>query len=81
MAPSIQINGRFSSASYLSPRDQASFQRMLYDLVIPIPLSHERYQQRGFNQVTAVLQAAGIDYRSLLKKKIHLPYPPQAAND
>lgn len=27
--------------------------------------------------MTAVLQAAGIDYRSLLKKKIHLP--PQAA--
>jgi competence protein ComFC len=53
-----------------------AFQEMAYDVVIPIPLSQKRYQQRGFNQVEGLLQAAGVTYRPWLKKNRHLP--PQA---
>ena len=36
---------------------------------VPIPLSYQRYAQRGFNQVTALLGAAGIPYQELLQKE------------
>ena len=38
--------------------------------MIPIRLSAERYQQRGFNQVTAVLEAAGVRFQELLEKVV-----------
>lgn len=41
-----------------------------YDCLIPIPLSAERYQQRGFNQVTAVLDAAGVKSQEWLDKVV-----------
>ncbi len=37
--------------------------------IVPIPLSDERNEKRGFNQVTAILEAARIPYQDLLKKK------------
>lgn len=37
--------------------------------IVPIPLSDERNEKRGFNQVTAILEAAGIPYQDLLIKK------------
>ena len=37
--------------------------------IVPIPLSEERNEKRGFNQVTAILEAARIPYQDLLKKK------------
>ena len=37
--------------------------------IVPIPLSDERNEKRGFNQVTAILEVAGIPYQDLLKKK------------
>lgn len=37
--------------------------------IVPIPLSHERYAERGFNQVSGLLEAAGIPYKTLLKKR------------
>lgn len=36
---------------------------------VPVPLSDERYQERGFNQVTAFLDFANISYASILEKK------------
>ncbi|WP_425865591.1 ComF family protein [Streptococcus danieliae] len=36
--------------------------------VVPIPVSKQRYQDRGFNQVEGILEAAGIPYERLLKK-------------
>ncbi|NLM65807.1 MAG: ComF family protein [Enterococcus sp.] len=38
-------------------------------IICPIPLSVERYAERGFNQTQAMLEAANITYTSLLKKK------------
>lgn len=37
--------------------------------LVPIPLSESRYQKRGFNQVTGLLEAAGISYVQVLEKK------------
>lgn len=35
-------------------------------IVCPIPLAKERWQERGFNQTTGFLKAAGITYQELL---------------
>lgn len=40
-------------------------------IICPIPLSPERQKKRGFNQVTALLDAADIPYQELLRKSIH----------
>ncbi|HFR3977747.1 TPA: ComF family protein [Streptococcus suis] len=37
--------------------------------VVPIPLSQERLEERGFNQVTGILDAARIPYKELLGKR------------
>lgn len=37
-------------------------------IVVPIPISDKRYEERGFNQVTGILEAAGVDYQPILKK-------------
>lgn len=37
-------------------------------LICPLPISAERFQQRGFNQVTALLEASGVRADELLKK-------------
>lgn len=37
--------------------------------IVPIPLSDERNDKRGFNQVTAILESAGIPHQHLLIKK------------
>ena len=41
--------------------------------IVPIPLSDERKEKRGFNQVTAILEYAGIHYQDLLRKRIQRP--------
>ncbi|MGT2935154.1 ComF family protein [Streptococcus castoreus] len=35
---------------------------------VPVPVSKERYQERGFNQVTAILDAGNISYVNLFKR-------------
>lgn len=37
--------------------------------IVPIPISDQRQEERGFNQVTAILEAAGLPYLPLLKKE------------
>ncbi len=36
--------------------------------VIPVPISQKRFQERQFNQVTAVLDAGGISYQDILDR-------------
>lgn len=36
--------------------------------LVPIPLSQVGYEKRGFNQVTALLEAAGLPYQEILNK-------------
>ncbi|HFI0421017.1 TPA: ComF family protein [Streptococcus suis] len=37
--------------------------------IVPIPLSQERLEERGFNQVTGILDVARIPYKELLGKR------------
>jgi competence protein ComFC len=41
---------------------------MQYDHITTIPLSQERHYERGFNQSTALLEAAGIESLSILSR-------------
>ena len=36
--------------------------------LVPLPVSQERFQKRGFNQVTGFLEATGLPYQDLLQK-------------
>ncbi|WP_236683024.1 MULTISPECIES: hypothetical protein [unclassified Streptococcus] len=36
--------------------------------IVPIPISQQRLEERGFNQVTGLLEAAMIPYQNLLEK-------------
>lgn len=49
---------------------QAYFSHKKGWLVCSIPLSDARFSQRGFNQVEAFLQAAGIKTQDLLEKDV-----------
>jgi competence protein ComFC len=71
-----KLMGDYRLRETFVPEIKRELSEQTYDLVIPIPLSLERFQQRGFNQVEGILQAAGIDYQPILTKKRHLP--PQA---
>src|SRR5699024_8236824 len=37
-----------------------------YDVIVPIPVSDHRLQERGFNQITEVLKRSGTAYTELL---------------
>ena len=37
--------------------------------IVPIPVSKEKFQVRGFNQVQGILDAANLSYRNILEKK------------
>ena len=39
--------------------------------IVPIPVSQERYEERGFNQVFGLLDAAEVTYLPILKKYHH----------
>lgn len=44
-----------------------------YDHIVPIPVSDRRFRERGFNQITEVLDRANIRYTNLLKtEKVQL---------
>jgi competence protein ComFC len=53
---------RYSFVSYL----KTYFKKKSRFLVIPIPVSKERFKDRGFNQVAGLLDAAGINHESYL---------------
>jgi competence protein ComFC len=57
---------RFVFANVLADYFKKHFKNYV---VIPTPLSPEHFYVRGFNQVEGLLDAAGIKYFSVLKKK------------
>lgn len=40
-------------------------------IICPIPLSQSRYQERGFNQTSAFLEASGVKTHTLLRRSSH----------
>lgn len=55
---------RYSFVSFL----QHYFKQKKHVLIIPMPISKERMNTRGFNQVEGLLEAAGITYQSYLER-------------
>ena len=55
---------RYSFASQLN----AYFKNKSHELVIAVPISKERMSARGFNQVTGLLDAAGIKHEAYLTR-------------
>ncbi|MEX2784429.1 ComF family protein [Streptococcus sp. H49] len=47
---------------------KACLNRYKHYSIVPVPLSKERYEKRKFNQVEGLLEAANIDYISLLSR-------------
>lgn len=66
-----KFQGNQSLSTVFSEDIRKSFNALSYDLVIPMPLSKKRYSERGFNQVTLLLDEAKIDYQLILKKSKH----------
>ena len=56
-------------ASLFAEEVKATLKKYKGYTIVPIPLSDKRNEKRGFNQVTAILEAAGIPYQDLLIKK------------
>jgi len=67
----IQILGDFRLRKTFVPEIQNYFSHKKDWIVCSVPLSETRFSQRGFNQVEAFLQAAGIKTQKLLVKKIN----------
>lgn len=61
---------RFSFSEYV----KNYFKKKSEFIVIPLPVSEKRMQERGFNQVEGILDAAGVDYcPCLIRKKDNKP--------
>lgn len=65
----FRLRGAFSAELQTALKTKTDF------LICPMPLSQERFEQRGFNQVSSCLEAAKITYHALLKRK---ESPPQS---
>lgn len=62
----FKFQGDYRLRSLFSEEMKAMFKTYKKDLIVPIPISQMSYQKRGFNQVTAILEAATIPYTSCL---------------
>jgi competence protein ComFC len=64
----FKYRGDYALAEIFSEKIRQFIKTVDYDVIIPIPLSEERLQERGFNQTEALLQAANLPYEVLLKR-------------
>jgi len=46
-------------------------QQISYDLIVPMPLSKKRLEDRGFHHIETLLDASNVSYQALLHKKNH----------
>lgn len=67
MMGDYRLRGTFSHElrQYLKPYLRKKF------VLCPLPLSQSRFQERGFNQVTALLEAANLPFSELLTRPHH----------
>lgn len=63
-----KFRGDYILAKAFSPHIQEKLQKIVYDLITPIPLSNERLYERGFNQSEALIVEAGFTSINLLKR-------------
>lgn len=82
----FKYRGDYLLARCFASELRAGIKRMAPDRIIPIPLSKERLQERGFNQAKALVEEAGFAAQELLGRihtekqskksrteRIHLP--------
>lgn len=63
----FKYRGDYRLRSFIQPEISSTLSTYSKEAVlVPIPLSQESQDQRGFNQVIAVLEACGLPYQDLL---------------
>lgn len=63
--------GDYRLRSTFTTELKSYFKQERHSLICPVPLSQDRFLERGFNQTQALLDAAGIPTVQLLEKAIH----------
>lgn len=68
-----KIAGDYRLRSTFAKEIKAYFRPFIHEgyLICPLPLSEQRFQDRGFNQAEALLTAAGVPVTQLLKRTGH----------
>lgn len=72
-----KLNGRKDISLFISGLIADDLKKIIkensIDIVVPIPVSKERYFSRGFNQVELILDEIGITYKKAERRKNTLP--------
>jgi competence protein ComFC len=63
-----KYRGDYILAKTFGPQIANCLKSTNYDCIVPIPLSQERHYERGFNQSTALLEAAGASPSCILSR-------------
>ncbi len=72
-----KLNGRKELSCFISKIIEDEIIKIIrennIDIIIPIPMSEERFLSRGFNQVELILDNIGINYKKAKRKKETIP--------
>lgn len=72
-----KLNGRKGIAYFISSLIEHELKKIIAEkdinIVIPVPVSRERKNLRGFNQVETLLDIIGISYKKITRKKNTVP--------
>lgn len=72
-----KLEGKKNTAFYLSSLMAQEIKDIIreekIDVVVPVPISRERYLERGFNQMALLLDLIGIDYKNIEREKNTIP--------
>lgn len=72
-----KLNGRKGIGNFLGTLIEHELKEIIYkndiDVVVPVPVSKERFLARGFNQVEEILDSIGISYKKIERRKNTLP--------
>lgn len=64
----FKFRGDYALAGIFSETLQKQLQGQVFDYLVPIPLSQERLQERGFNQAEAILLESGLPFTNILTR-------------
>lgn len=67
MLAKYKYRGDYALSSLFRPAVKACLSRIVYDCLVPIPLSEERLAERGFNQTEGLIE--GLGFEKLLVRK------------
>ncbi|MGT2912048.1 ComF family protein [Streptococcus cameli] len=64
-----KFQGDYLLRTIFSKKIKEALQAYKEYVVVPIPISQTRYEERGFNQVIGLLEGAGVPYETFLSKE------------